>query len=164
MELQQVDPHLQWVPDGQQGVLGVLPLGLAGGAQVVVRTHRTLEAGPDDGTLAAVAGDVWVEGRGRGHVRRRTMRRRRTARRRAEGEGREGMKGEVPAVLLFLCKKKKNSTKLYSNTAGLCKQSSDKTNNVFTFDVEAEGGVLHKGQTHHQLIIGGERHQVSVFI
>lgn len=36
--------------------------------------------------------------------------------------------------------------------------------NLFTFDVEAERSVLHEGQTHHQLVIGGERHQVSIFI
>lgn len=91
------DPHLQRVPDGQQGVLRVLPLALAGGAQVVVQTHGTLEAGPHHGALAAVTGDVGMEGRGRGHGRRRAVGRRRT-----EGEGREGVEREVPAVLLLL--------------------------------------------------------------
>lgn len=93
--------HLQGVPDGQQSMLGVLPLSLAGGAQVVVWTHRTLEAGSHNGSLAAVTGDVGVQRWGWTHVRRRGMGSSRW-RRVSEGKGREGMKREVSAVLLLL--------------------------------------------------------------
>lgn len=38
------------------------------------------------------------------------------------------------------------------------------TNCKHTSDEEAEGGVLHAPQTHHELIIRGEGHQVPIFI
>ncbi len=93
-------PHLQWVPDGQQSVLRVRPSSLAGGAQVVVRTNRTLEAGSHNRTLTAVTGDIRVQGRRRGHVMGRWRRRRRVA----KGEWREGMEREVSTVLPLLWK------------------------------------------------------------
>lgn len=61
------DTHLQGDPDGQQRVLRVLALGLARGAQVVIRTHGTLESGSHHRTLAAIAGHARV-GEGRGMV------------------------------------------------------------------------------------------------
>lgn len=109
------------MPDGQQGVLGVQPAGLAAGAQVVVGTNGALEADPDHAALAAVTGDIGVHGGER--VRRRAVRRgravgrrgspggrgsgvgrprRRSRRRGAEHERREGMEREIPAVLLLL--------------------------------------------------------------
>lgn len=92
--------HLQGVPDGQQSMLGVLPLSLAGGAQVVVWTHRTLEASSHNGSLAAVTGDVRVQCWGWTHVRRRGIGSSRW-RRVSKGKGREGMKRKVSAVLLL---------------------------------------------------------------
>lgn len=98
-------PHLQRVPDGQQSMLSVRPSSLAGGAQVVVWTDRTLEASSHHGAVAAVAGDVRVEGGGRCHVRGRGLRSSGRWRRRvAEEERREGMKRKVSTVLLFLWK------------------------------------------------------------
>jgi len=93
-------PHLQRVPDGQQRVLGVRPSSLAGRAQVVVGTHRTLEAGSHHGALAAVTGDITVQWGG-GQVMGSTLR---SSRRRwvAEGEGREGVKRKVSTILLLL--------------------------------------------------------------
>lgn len=99
-------PHLQRVPDRQQSVLSVCPSSLAGGAQVVIRTNRTLEASSHHGALTAVTGDVGVQGGGRGHVKGRGMRSSRWRRRRRvpEGEWREGVKRKVSAVLLLLWK------------------------------------------------------------
>lgn len=52
------------VQDGQQGVLLVEALALAGGAQVVVRTHGALEARPQHRALAAVTRHPGVQQRG----------------------------------------------------------------------------------------------------
>lgn len=57
--------HLQGVPDGQQSVLSVLPLSLAGGAKVVVGTNGALEPHSHNRPFTAVTGDVRVQGGGR---------------------------------------------------------------------------------------------------
>lgn len=41
------------------------------------------------------------------------------------------------------------------------KSMSEKTS---TFDEDAESGVLHTGQPHHEFIIRGKCHQISIFI
>ena len=111
----------QGVPDGQEGVFAVQPLGLAGGAQVVVRTHRALEACAGHRALAAVACDVGMHGgwarvrRGRARVRRGRGMRHAWAGRRGKGEGwdstGEGVEREVTPVLLLLWNT--NQRKLY---------------------------------------------------
>lgn len=97
-------PHLHRVPYGQQSMLSVRPLSLAGRAQVIVGTHGALEASPDHGALTAVTGHTGVQGRGWAHVSGRGMWRPRWWRRRrvTKGERREGMKREVTTVLFLL--------------------------------------------------------------
>lgn len=88
------------MPDGQQSVLRVLPLSLAGGAQVVVGTHRALKPHSHDRAFTAITGDVRVQGGGR------AMRRSMRAAMRWWGskhERGECMQWEVTAVLLLLC-------------------------------------------------------------
>lgn len=94
-------------------MLGVCPSSLAGRAQIVVWTNRTLEASSHHRALTAVTGDVGVQDRGRCHVRERAMRWSR--RRMAKGEWREGVKRKVSAVLLLLWKR---SIKLCYKAAG----------------------------------------------
>lgn len=91
------------MPDGQQSVLSVRPSSLAGRAQIIVGTNRTLEASSHYGAITAIAGDVGVQGWRRGHMRGRDLRSSGWWRRRrmTKGERREGMKRKVPTVLLL---------------------------------------------------------------
>lgn len=90
------------MPDGQQNVLGVHPSSLAGRAKIVVGTDGTLETRSNHRPLAAVTGDIRVQHLGRGHwVGQRTVSSG-WGRRVAKPEWREGMKREVPTVLLLL--------------------------------------------------------------
>lgn len=80
------------------------PSSLAGRAEIVVGTNRTLEASSHYGAITAVTGDIGVQGRRRGNMRGRDLRSSRWRRRRrmvAKGERREGMNRKVPTVLLL---------------------------------------------------------------
>lgn len=78
-------------------MLSVRPLGLAGGAQVIVGTNRTLEASSNHGTLTSITGDIRVEGGRRGAM----VMGWGMVRRGPKGERGEGMERKVATVLLL---------------------------------------------------------------
>ena len=51
------------VLDGDHVVVHVQALRLAGGAKIVVRTHKTFESSAIDGRAAAITDDAWVQRR-----------------------------------------------------------------------------------------------------